>query len=81
MSRWTDGLPPYEALLERCVGLCRDEMLGEEYLESGMRAALAEVMRTLETVTPEQLSWAQGYANGTHIWHGMLHASPLEPPK
>jgi hypothetical protein len=87
MSRWTEDLPSYEALLERCTGLCRDEMLGEDYLEDGIRAVLAEVLRTLETVTPEMgqaylLAPRQGSHEyyGSTYWLAMLRASSLTPP-
>ena len=48
------------------------------------RAVLAEVLRTLETVTPEMseagdCAFENGYVH--EVYSAMLHASPLTPPK
>lgn len=65
-------------------------------LHGPIRAALSEVIRTLETVTPEMqiagdnadvLSWSSEEGEGLDSmdweagWLAMLRASPLMPPK
>ncbi len=70
----------YDELVDRCVSLCRDEMIGEDYLTDGIRGALAEVLRTLETLTPEMdEAWNFGDDAVEGYFH-ILHASPLVKP-
>ena len=93
----------YDELVERCAKLeianhkekCpwSEEAEVTTYWRDSARLVLAEVRRTLETVTPEMVeAWvdeptpdqiafptSREYAEGS--WLAMLHVSPLEPPK
>ena len=68
----------YEELLKRCA-----EAMWTDSQYNGVAAVLAEVLRTLETVTPEMVqAWNDDEESTAHSdWLSMLHASPLEPPK
>ena len=70
----------YEELRERCWTAAK--LLGPtEFIE----AVMAEVFRTLETVTPEMYAAAFEAMVPNHdayaAWGSMLRASPLAPPK
>ena len=78
----------YEELVDRCLDIGTPETTWEE----DVTAILAEVLRTLKTVTPEMSDrgltelndWDRscGMSGGQdEIYLAMLHASPLEPPK
>ena len=73
----------YDDLHDRCM----TEITGEDSLIDGVHAVLAEVLRTLETVTPEMFrAWGRAATlrtgdGATRDWLAMLHASPLAPPK
>jgi hypothetical protein len=91
----------YDELVERCAKACRKRQIErtstgrafdpdvpptEAELDNA-RAILAEVERTLETVTPEMIdAWETTPDFGGKIpvyereWLNMLHASPLFPP-
>lgn len=84
----------YEELVERCNSAITDR--NNYSREAALRAILAEVLRTLETVTPEMqgaadnadvLSWSSEEGEGLDsmdleaAWLAILHASPLMPPK
>lgn len=64
----------YEELVERCMVIDA---------KAPITAILAEVLRTLGTVTPEMDK--EGLVLGDQrdhlaIWHAMLRASPITPP-
>lgn len=78
----------YEELVGRCVNA--QPFLGQpgyDPADDNMRAVLAEVLRTLETVTPEMADAfmkspieASKSPYGSRYWLAMLRASPLTPP-
>lgn len=66
----------YEELVERC------RIHPTDCTEADMRAVLAEVLRTLETVTPEMWDALPPRAlDFDEAYLAMLRASPLAPPK
>lgn len=75
---------PYEELHKRCY-----EALWRDGKYSGVDAVMAEVFRTLETVTPEMVdAVVPGSVRRRTIeerakedWIAMLRVSPLAPPK
>ena len=71
----------YEELVDRCYDAFYEAYMATDPL-NGMRKALAEVLRTLETVTPAMLkAWEDDEESTAHSdWLCMLHASPLSPP-
>jgi hypothetical protein len=75
----------YDELVERCAEIIP---LSDEPATIVARAVLAEVLRTLETVTPdmEEAGLRTSYGLNTvealaKDWSAMLCASPVTPPK
>lgn len=82
------AMSPYDELRERCNRVALNAVCGRKSLpvafvrDCEVKAILAEVFRTLETVTPEmRAAWFGSADAATVMWHSMLHASPLAPPK
>lgn len=76
----------YEELVERCArAICNDEPrlpwneASAEDCRKASRAVLAEVLRTLETVTPEMEREMEPPMN-VQDWRVVLHASPITTP-
>ena len=67
----------YEELRERCHSLSLNEAWSMRVVE----VILAEVFRTLKTVTPEMDDAAKFHNSQHENWLAILHASPLVPPK
>lgn len=70
----------YEDLHCRCLSSIEKHHVGLLSSNGAISQILAEVLRTLETVTPE-MSKAESMWTRPAIWRAMLAASPLAKPE
>ena len=88
-AKTAEHAPKYYTLPADLVRYAPWEEVSEAWradYRSTIAAALVEVLRTLETVTPEMTTAGysakvRGVWADSDTWLAMLHASPLEPPK
>lgn len=73
----------YEELVERVARAGRPKAILDvgDHCRDLARAQIAEVFRTLETVTPEMAFEGLGETSCNHMFRAMLRASPLAPPQ
>lgn len=67
----------YEELRDRCEGIVWTSY--ELSVEATVQMVLAEVFRTLETMTPVSLGYLDTAGEMNETWLALLRASPLAP--